>query len=73
MKNSNERLHMTEKQDTAAIIMADKIVVKSRVYEGRVQNRRYNETKRRWVDPEWIDKDDFFDLHGWFDECGYLQ
>lgn len=32
----------------------DKIVVKTRVYNGVRQYRRWNETKQCWVDPKWI-------------------
>lgn len=33
----------------------DKIVVKYRVYNGKTQYRRWNDTKQCWVDPKWID------------------
>ncbi|WNX83960.1 hypothetical protein RWV98_15440 [Agathobaculum sp. NTUH-O15-33] len=33
---------------------ADVIVTKTRVLGGRVQYRRWNETRGYWVDPEWI-------------------
>lgn len=35
--------------------IADKIVVKYREYKGRLQYRRWNETKGYWVDSHWID------------------
>lgn len=35
--------------------LADTIVVKTRVYNGKLQIRRWNETKGCWVDPAWID------------------
>ena len=34
---------------------ADVIVYKFRVYNGKSQYRRWNETKGYWVDPYWID------------------
>ena len=34
---------------------ADVIETKYRVYYGRIQYRRWNATRNRWVDPEWID------------------
>lgn len=35
--------------------LADVIVIKKRVYQGRAQWRRWNETRGYWVDPAWID------------------
>lgn len=37
------------------ILSTDKIVTKYRVYDGKWQYRRWNETKECWVDPHWID------------------
>lgn len=34
---------------------ADSIVIKYRDYRGRLQYRRWNETRRYWVDSSWID------------------
>ena len=34
---------------------ADVIVLKQRMYRGRLQYRRWNETRGYWVDPYWID------------------
>lgn len=34
---------------------ADVIVTKFRVLNGKVQYRRWNETRGYWVDPDWID------------------
>ena len=34
---------------------ADVIVRYYRVHNGRLQYRRYNETRGYWVDPKWID------------------
>ena len=39
----------------AAAIMADVIVYKYRVNNGKYQYRRWNETRGYWVDPYWID------------------
>lgn len=33
----------------------DVIVKKYRIYNGKRQYRRWNETKQCWVDPKWID------------------
>ena len=33
----------------------DKIIYKYRVHNGKLQRRRWNETKQCWVDPEWRD------------------
>lgn len=35
--------------------LADVIVIKSRIYNGKQQYRRWNQTKGCWVDPYWID------------------
>lgn len=35
--------------------LADVIVRKTRMYKGRPQYRRWNETWGYWVDPYWID------------------
>ena len=35
--------------------LADVIVLKKRIYQGRYQVRSWNETRGYWVDPEWID------------------
>ena len=34
--------------------MADKIVTKFRIYNGKHQYRNWNETRNRWVEPNWI-------------------
>lgn len=34
---------------------ADVIIRKVRTYQGRLQYRRWNETRGYWVDPYWID------------------
>lgn len=34
--------------------MADKIVTKFRVYNGKYQYRHWNETRGYWVEPDWI-------------------
>ncbi len=36
-------------------VNADKIVMKTRTEKGKLQYRRWNETKHCWVDPAWID------------------
>ena len=33
---------------------ADVIVMKQRIYQGKLQCRRWNETRGYWVDPYWI-------------------
>lgn len=35
--------------------LADVIITKYRVYGGKWQYRRWNDTKGIWVDPKWID------------------
>ena len=37
---------------------ADVIVYKFRLYNGKQQYRRWNETRGYWVDPYWIDMPD---------------
>ena len=34
---------------------ADVIEIKHRNYHGQLQYRRWNATRNRWVDPDWID------------------
>lgn len=34
---------------------ADEIIYKTRVYNGRLQYRRWNATKSYWIDSDWID------------------
>lgn len=33
----------------------DVIITRYRIYNGKIQYRRWNETKQRWVDPFWRD------------------
>lgn len=35
--------------------LADQIEVRTRVYNGKYQYRRWNVTRHRWEDPYWID------------------
>lgn len=42
-------------EETAEVYRADVIVVKYRMNNGKMQYRRWNETKGVWVDPYWID------------------
>ena len=37
------------------VLYADSIVKRYRLYQGRYQYRRWNETRGYWVDPAWID------------------
>ena len=41
--------------DSGIMPLADVIVVKFRMYNGKLQYRRWNETEGYWVDPYWID------------------
>lgn len=34
--------------------MADQIVVKFRIYQGKKQYRHWNQTRGYWVEPDWI-------------------
>lgn len=40
---------------TAVLRISDQIIIRYRVYEGRLQYRRWNATDGEWLDPEWID------------------
>lgn len=40
---------------TYSIQTEDIILVKHRKYNGKLQYRRWNETKHYWIDPAWID------------------
>ena len=44
-----------EENGASVVPFADKIVVKYRYYNGKKQYRRWNETRKCWVDPYWID------------------
>lgn len=35
--------------------LADEIITKVRVNNGKLQYRRWNATRGYWVDPDWID------------------
>lgn len=35
--------------------LADEIIIKGRIYQGKYQIRRWNATQGYWVDPYWID------------------
>ena len=37
------------------MLFADEIVLKTRVFYGRLQYRHWNVTKNCWVEPNWID------------------
>lgn len=41
--------------DTTITPRKDVIVMKKRVFNGKQQYRRWNETRKVWVDPYWID------------------
>ncbi len=51
--------HIAETKNIEYGIMADRIVIKTRIYEGRLQFRRFNATKDRWVDADWINAEEF--------------
>lgn len=44
-------------KDTYSMIVysSDVIILKMRTYKGKVQYRRWNDTKQCWVDPFWMD------------------
>lgn len=44
--------------ESAITPCADVIVYKFRLYNGKQQYRRWNETRGYWVDPYWIDMPD---------------
>ena len=45
----------TSSDSSISIQATDKIVIKTRIYNGKQQYRRWNETKACLVDPDWID------------------
>ncbi len=47
-------LDQTMGQDAVSINAADTIVVKTRMYNGELQYRRWNETKKVWIDNKWL-------------------
>lgn len=53
--------HVPTPQNSSASTVApyaDVIVYKFRLYNGKQQYRRWNETRGYWVDPYWIDMPD---------------
>ena len=43
-----------ESENIESVQRADVIIVKFRVYEGVTQYRHWNETRGKWVEPDWI-------------------
>lgn len=43
-----------KRQESNAMVRADRIVTKYRVYDGKLQYRRWNETRGYWVDSKWL-------------------
>lgn len=48
-------LYISASNEGETIPFADVIVYKYRIYNGKRQYRRWNETRGYWVDPYWID------------------
>ena len=48
---SKQNIEVSEIQSTPR---ADVIVLKTRLYKGKTQYRRWNETRGYWVDPSWL-------------------
>ncbi len=44
-----------ETEKTEVTVMSNSIVIKHRFYKGRSQHRRWDDDKKKWVDPRWID------------------
>lgn len=40
---------------TGIIPFSDEIEIKTRIYNGKMQYRRWNKTQNCWIDPYWID------------------
>jgi len=49
--NSNSLIEQSGEISTFSV---DSIIVVTRMYYGKLQYRRWNETRNRWVDPYWI-------------------
>lgn len=47
-------VEQSEGNSGAIVPMADKIVTKFRIYNGKHQYRHWNETHGYWVEPDWI-------------------
>lgn len=47
-------INVMEGADKDIIVFADVIVKKYRIYKGQMQYRRWNETRKYWVDSSWI-------------------
>jgi len=42
-------------EDQGIAPYADVIVLKTRILDGKVQYRHWNETRGYWVEPDWVD------------------
>ena len=49
-----EEAPVAEQSSGSVVPMADKIVVKLRIYQGKKQYRHWNETRGYWIEPDWI-------------------
>lgn len=50
-----QAFHSSSVPSSISIHATDIIIIKTRIYNGKRQYRRWNETKSCWVDPDWID------------------
>lgn len=55
--NTNSYEYMASNQKVSAVEQKskDQIVTKYRIHNGKKQYRRWNKTKKQWVDSQWID------------------
>ena len=51
----SEVLYISASNESEIVPFADVIVYQYRIYNGKRQYRRWNETRGYWVDPYWID------------------
>ena len=52
---SESQVQTIQNDDIGIAPCADEIVTKFRAYNGKVQYRRWNQTRGYWVDKDWID------------------
>lgn len=55
LDNFNDASVSLYSNSSIAVPFSDSIVWRYRSINGKRQKRRWNETKRIWVDPDWID------------------
>lgn len=53
--NSKNLVYANMVESENQILAKDTIIKRYRNHNGKMQYRRWNDTKKRWIDPKWID------------------